>query len=77
MHKPEYTRLVTTNTSAKIGTIHAASSNVVTAEKVNGGGNSLKESQLPGLGAGKSSEGRTSVGSGMVLLFYTAPESQW
>lgn len=38
MHKPEHTRLFTTNTSAKIGTIHAVSSNVVTAEKVNAGG---------------------------------------
>lgn len=38
MHKPGHTRLFTTNTSAKIGTVHAASSNVVTAEMVNGAG---------------------------------------
>lgn len=37
-HKAEITRLFTTNTSAKIGTTHAASSNVVTAETVNDGG---------------------------------------
>lgn len=37
-HKAEYTRLFTTNTSAKIGTTHAASNNVVTAVKVSGGG---------------------------------------
>lgn len=37
-HKAEYTRLFTTNTSAKIDTTHAASNNVITAEKVSGGG---------------------------------------
>lgn len=73
-HKTEYIRLFTTNTSAKIGRTHAVSSNVVTAETANGRG-TLKQSQLPGLGSGKSSEGRVRVGSGIFLSFYTDPES--